>query len=100
MEDRNERQKTKVIEQEDLLGKWTGDIETYNQKFPITLIFQTDGDIHVYTKAQFNTGKLSNEHILNENIQLLIICYFSFYNLTNFDCTRDNLMLLFSGKLE
>ena len=46
-----------------------GNIETYNHKIPITLIFQADGDIHVYTKAQFNTGKLSNEHILYENNQ-------------------------------
>lgn len=38
----NEIQKIKVIEQEDLLGKWKGNIETYNQKIPITLIFQTD----------------------------------------------------------
>ena len=64
-----EIQKTKVIEQKDLVGKWKGNIETYNQKIPIELIFQEDGDIHIYTKAQFNTGRLSNEDILNRYVQ-------------------------------
>jgi hypothetical protein len=62
-------QKTKVIEQKDLVGKWKGNIETYNQKIPIELIFQEDGDIHIYPKAQFNTGRLSNEDILNRYVQ-------------------------------
>jgi CubicO group peptidase (beta-lactamase class C family) len=60
-----EIQKTKVTEQKDLVGKWKGNIVTYNQKIPIELIFQEDGDIHIYTKAQFNTGRLSNENVLN-----------------------------------
>jgi len=76
----NEIQKTKMIKQEDLLGIWEGNIETYNKKIPITLKFQPDGDIHVYTEAQFNTGKLSNEHILNENNQHKMLLNKWFFN--------------------
>ena len=60
-----EKQKTnfkpreKVIKQEDLTGTWTGNIETCDQKVPIKLIFLADGDIHIYTNAQFNTGQCS-----------------------------------------
>lgn len=49
----------KVVEQKDLLGQWAGHIKTHDDSIPLTLIFQEDGDIHVYTKAQFDSSLLS-----------------------------------------
>jgi len=75
-----EMQKIKIIEQKDLTGKWKGNIETYNQKIPVELIFQEDGDIHIYTKAQFLTGSLSNENILNSYEQHKMLLDKWFFN--------------------
>ncbi len=49
----------KEIKQSDLSGSWKGYIITTGEKIPIQLVFQQDGDIHVNTQAQFNTGKIS-----------------------------------------
>lgn len=48
-----------VISQRDLTGRWEGKIKAGKSSVPITLLFQKDGDIHVYTQAQFNTTKLT-----------------------------------------
>lgn len=39
---------TKEAQQKDLLGRWTGVLNTYDEKIPLSLVFQEDGDIHVY----------------------------------------------------
>ena len=54
-----ENQRIKEIRQSDLSGQWEGAIYTFDENIPIQLIFQEDGDIHVHTQAQFNTGKIS-----------------------------------------
>lgn len=46
------------VTRKDLIGTWEGNILTYMEKIPIKLIFQEDGDIHVYTKVQFESKNL------------------------------------------
>jgi CubicO group peptidase (beta-lactamase class C family) len=72
----NIKNETKIIKQEDLTGMWKGNIETYNQKIPIKLEFQAEGDIYVYTNAQYITGILSNK----ENIQHKMLFNKWFFN--------------------
>jgi len=73
----NENQKDKnshlIVTREDLLGTWEGNIVTFTEKIPIKLTFQDDGDIHVDTKAQFesinlmtNIYNLQHKMLLNE----------------------------------
>lgn len=38
----------KGIQQKDLLGRWNGFIDTHDEKIPLSLVIQEDGDIHVY----------------------------------------------------
>jgi hypothetical protein len=40
---------------EDLLGSWTGEIKTYSGIIPITMKFQTDGDVYVKLEGQLQT---------------------------------------------
>jgi hypothetical protein len=75
MSEPSESETTKIIKQDDLLGKWEGNIETYGEKIPITLIFQEDGDIHVYTKVQFESINLKT-NIYNVQHRMLLNKWF------------------------
>jgi CubicO group peptidase (beta-lactamase class C family) len=57
---------------EDLLGNWTGEIKTYSGIIPITMKFQTDGDVYVKLEGQLQTI-LSN--ISYENKKLIGRCH-------------------------
>lgn len=52
----------------ELLGEWSGEIKTYSGTLPATMIFQSDGDVHLKLEGQletlvsnirFENGKLS-----------------------------------------
>jgi CubicO group peptidase (beta-lactamase class C family) len=52
---------------EELLGNWAGEIKTYSGIIPITMKFQTDGDVHVKLEGQLQTI-LSNITYENKKI--------------------------------
>ncbi|MCP4728382.1 MAG: hypothetical protein GY863_25320 [bacterium] len=56
----------------ELIGEWKGEIVTYEEKLPVTFVFQEDGDIHVKIENQFNT-LLNN--VRYRNGQLTGNCY-------------------------
>lgn len=43
-----EAPKAQEMQQEELLGRWNGFIRTHENQIPMSLVFQEDGDIHVY----------------------------------------------------
>ena len=62
-----------IVTRKELIGTWEGNIVTLTEKIPIKLTFQSDGDIHVDTKAQFesinlmtNIYSLQHKMLLNE----------------------------------
>lgn len=48
-----------------LTGEWQGEIKTYEEVLPVTLLFQSDGDVHVRIQGQRNT--LMNRVRFNNN---------------------------------
>ena len=50
-----EKKPGKFVPPAELLGTWTGRLRTYEGETPLTLVFESDGDIHVKPKDGFET---------------------------------------------
>ncbi len=50
-----EKKPEKFMPPAELLGTWTGKLRTYEGETPLTLVFESDGDIHVKPKDGFET---------------------------------------------
>ncbi len=49
-------------------GKWEGKIKTFKDEIPVTMLFQTDGDIHIQLNNQYST-LLNNAAVLKNDLR-------------------------------